>query len=511
MKAMQLKSNRLLLTGAVISVLLTALALRAEDINTVELIKRLERRIEELEQKVKTLERTVPDSQRGTNAQTEQRLEAVEQQAKSLERSQLEESAAIEARARQAPKITIGDQGFSFASQDDNFALRLKGVLQVDSRTFFNDAGIVGNDGFLLRRARPILEGTVLRDFDFLLVPDFAGSTPQIFDAYLNYRYSPELQLQAGKFKAPVGLEQLQLDRDILFNERALPTDLVPNRDLGIELHGDLFKGAVSYAAGIFNGVGDARLSNNASFQDDKSFAGRLFFQPFKPTSLRPLRGFGFGLSGSFVSEQAPNTSALPATTGGSLPGFFTVGQEQFFAYNPANKAVVVASGDHWRLSPQGYYYWGPLSFLGEYVISDQRVSTTVVGPPRSAYLEHTAWQVALGYVLTGEDAAFAGGVAPRHPFNPLGGGWGAWQLLARCSELDVDRRAFGLFADAASSARSAQELSLGLNWYLNRNVRAGTSFSHTTFDGGGAGATAPGLVTRRDENVLFTRLQLAF
>ena len=99
---------------------------------------------------------------------------------------------------------------------------------------------------------RPILQGTVFQDFDFLFVPDFAPTAgPTIFDAYLNYRYSPALQFQAGKFKAPIGLEQLQADRDILFNERSLVTDLVPNRDVGFELHGDLFNGRVSYAAGI--------------------------------------------------------------------------------------------------------------------------------------------------------------------------------------------------------------------------------------------------------------------
>jgi len=97
-------------------------------------------------------------------------------------------------------------RAFSFGSADGNFAINLRGVLQLDSRTFFKDGGIKGNDGFLLRRARPIIEGTVFRDFDFVFIPDFGGSTPQIFDAYLNYRYSRGLQAQLGKFKSPVGL-----------------------------------------------------------------------------------------------------------------------------------------------------------------------------------------------------------------------------------------------------------------------------------------------------------------
>jgi len=92
---------------------------------------------------------------------------------------------------------------------------------------------VPGNDSILLRRARPILSGTVFRDFDFLFVPEFGGgtpgasssaTTPSIYDAYVNYRYSPAFQIQAGKFKAPVGLEQLQADVNISFNERSLVT-----------------------------------------------------------------------------------------------------------------------------------------------------------------------------------------------------------------------------------------------------------------------------------------------
>ena len=101
----------------------------------------------------------------------------------------------------------------------------------------------------------------------------------------VNYRYSPELQFQAGKYKVPIGLEQLQADRDILFNERSLVTDLVPNRDLGFELHGRPFRGAGQLRGRIFNGTTDGGNTGNVDFADDQAFAGRLFFQPFKQSS----------------------------------------------------------------------------------------------------------------------------------------------------------------------------------------------------------------------------------
>jgi phosphate-selective porin OprO/OprP len=480
--------------------------LRAQETNTLEIIKQLQKRIEELEQKVKSLEnKTEPPP---SEQKTKQRVEELDQQVKSLQQERQKDAAVAEAKAAKAPVISVGEQGFSMSSANGDFALQLKGVLQLDSRTFFADHGTVGNDGFLLRRARPVLQGTVFRDFDFLFVPDFGGTSgPQIFDAYLNYRPIPEIQLQAGKFKAPVGLEQLIADRDIWFNERGMPTALVPNRDIGFELHGDIADSVLSYAAGIFNGVGDGRNSNNADFEDDKAFAGRLFFQPFKKTDLAALKGVGFGLGGSYEDMQKTNTSGLPQTTGGSLAGFITEGQQQFFSYNPTNKGVVVAAGEHWRVAPQAYNFYGPFSLLGEYTISDQEVRRTGGSAATTRTLDNRAWQVAAGWVLTGEDAAYAGGVVPEHPFDLKNCGWGAWQLVGRYEELNVDRAAFPLFSDGNTSARTADEWSVGLNWYLNANIIVRTSFSRTTFRGGGGSSSA----NRPAENVLFTRLQLAF
>ena len=117
--------------------------------------------------------------------------------------------------------------------------LKLHGVVQGDWRDLFSDNALSqGNDGFLLRRARPIVEGTMFRDFDYLVVADFAGSSFLLFDAYINYRVRPELQFRVGKFRGPVGLENLQDDMVASFNERSLASDLAPMRNLGVQLSG---------------------------------------------------------------------------------------------------------------------------------------------------------------------------------------------------------------------------------------------------------------------------------
>src|SRR6185295_917127 len=102
-----------------------------------------------------------------------------------------------------------------------------------------------------------------------------------------------------------------------------------------------------------------------------------------------------------------------------------------------------------------------------------------------SANLQHTAWQVSAGWVLTGEALTYAG-LAPRNPFDPKAGHWGALQLVGRYAEVDIDNDTFPVYANEATSATAAKSWSVGLNWYLNKNVRVNTSFSRTTFTGGG-------------------------
>jgi phosphate-selective porin OprO and OprP len=454
-------------------------------------IEALKEQVQALDQKVQGLEQQREAEQQAVTDTNQEQVQELDQKVRILERQRELDQEDAAAAAKTKPLVKLDASGFTLSSADSNFVISLHGVIQFDSRTFFDDHNL-NNDAFLLRRARPIITGTVFHDFDFNFTPDFGGSTVQIFDAYLNYRFSPELQLEAGKFKSPVGLESLVADRDTLFNERSLATDLVPNRDLGAELHGDLFGGAASYAAGIFDGAPDySGAPVNTDSDNDKAFAGRIFLQPWKTTDVNALKGLGFGVGGSFESDR--NGAA------GLTPGYTTDGQQKCFTYS----AGTVANGQHWRVSPQGYYYYGPLGILGEYAISDQDVKNGAA----LADLQNKAWEVSASWVLTGEDATYTG-VTPRHPFNLHTGGWGAWQVVGRYEELNIDGAAFPTFASSTASASSAHAWSAGLNWYLNRNIRLNASFSHTMFSGYTGAVPA---VPAQAENVFFTRIQLAF
>lgn len=450
----------------------------------------LKQQLQALTQKVETLEKQRTADQQSATAAANEQTQELDQKVKVLARQrELDQEAALAA-AKTAPKISIGSSGFTVSSADTNFSLSLHGLLQLDSRTFFQNA-IPGNGGFFLRRARPILSGTVYRDFDYVFMPDFGGSSssssPVIQDAYVNYRYRPEFQIRAGKFKSPVGLEFLQAAKDNAFNEYTLVKNLGPGRDLGVELLGDLFGETVSYAAGIFNGVADGSNASNGDSDNTIDFEGRLFIQPWKQSKITALQGLGFGVGGTYGDQNG--TKAVNKYT--------TDGLQTFFAY----RSGVAGDGAHWRISPQGYYYYGPFGLLAEYIESSQKVSSGA----GTATLNNSAWEVTGSWILTGEKNSYKG-VTPDAAFNPAQGHWGAWGLFARYAQLDVDSAAFPVFADPTTSANSAEAWSVGLSWWLNKNIRVMTSYSRTTFYGGQSGT-----VTKEAEEVFFTRIQLAF
>jgi phosphate-selective porin OprO and OprP len=429
-----------------------------------------------------------------------QQIQELDQKLKVLERNRELDQETAEAKHKDTPRITAGANGFTLSSADTNFVLKLRGYVQADAR-FYVDDRIPINDTFLMRRVRPIIEGTVWKYYDFRLMMDFASGINSsaanngfLQDGYLNIHYWPELQFQVGKFKEPVGLERLQSGANLLFVERAYPTQLVPNRDVGAQLHGELFGGALNYAAGVFNGVADGKSGDVDASDDEKDVAGRLFAQPFRNTEIAPLRGLGLGVAGTFGNQE------------GSAPSFVTAGQQTFFSYRSGGTNVV-ADGGHWRIAPQGYYYWGPLGIFGEYVLSSQELRRDA-GKAKSFFdAQNQAWQVAVSYVLTGEENSFKG-ITPRRSLNLRdGGGWGAWEIAARVHQLRLDEGLFPSYA-TSSSAKEATSYGVGLNWYLNKNVKLQLDYELTEFDGG---SRKPGAVTARDEHIIFSRAQLAF
>ncbi|HKQ83214.1 MAG TPA: porin [Steroidobacteraceae bacterium] len=447
--------------------------------------------------------------------QLREQLEAQQQQLRVLERKiELTEEAA-KAAAPTTPVVKASPKGFSIGSPDNANVVKLRGTLHFDGRRFIDDVTPETADTWLLRRVRPTLEGTFGGIYDFRFTPDFAGGRTIILDAFATARLRPWLAVTAGKFKVPVGLERLQSANDIRFIERGLPTSLVPNRDLGVSVGGDIAGGLVNYSFGYFNGVTDGGSSDGNAApdveNDDKGdWAARVFFQPFLNSDSFALRGLGFGVGATYVDSTGSATNTL-------LPGYRTPGQQTFFSYRATTAAAgatpavsgTFGDGERLRVSPQFYYYLGRFGVLGEYVQVSQEVSrNTPTAGLVSDKLEHSAWQVQLAYFLTGEEESFKG-FTPLTTFSLDNHTWGAFELVARYHELDIDNDAFvggaNSFANPASAATKATAWGVGVNWYLSQNLKWQINYDVTSFDGGAANGD------RDDEKAVFTRVAVGF
>jgi phosphate-selective porin OprO/OprP len=405
-------------------------------------------------------------------------------------------------RPLQRAETTAGDKGFILASPDAANSLRVRGLIQADSRWFFDKS--IENDAILLRRARIGLEGKFGKTTDYQITGEFAGSSATILDANVT----------------PVGLEQLQPDFAQLFTERSVVSQLLPNRDLGVQVGGDLFDGRVSFAVGVFNGTTDG--GNNTSqtdSNDGKSLAARVTFQPWVKDKESLLSGLTFGLGGTYGLEDANGVLAT---------GFKTDGQQTFYSYRTAGATgtttAVTSNGKVWRLTPQVSYYRGSFGFIGEYVTSSSDIkavntttSTSVVNSTKTVNLKNHAWQIQASYVLTGEEAGYKG-VTPANDFDRAAGTWGAFEVVGRLSSIKFDDQAFAgasanfQIVDPAKSARSADTLGVGLNWYLSKVARLSFDYEYTRFQqAAGASAPAATSVISKPERALLTRFSLNF
>ncbi len=510
-RALSLRTLPLALALAFACLVTPSLAL-AEETNGEralrDVVRELEKRIRQLEERLERATATAPapapapapaappPAPSATEDALRDRVEELDQQVRIVSRKLELEQEASAARAKDAPVIQANREGFGLRSADGAFRLRIGGTVHADTRAYLNDDFPGPSpDTFVLRRVRPNLEGTVGEKFGFRIQPELGNAgTMTLLDAHADLNFTPVFRIRAGKFKAPVGLERLQSPADMPFVERAFPTQLLPNRDNGVQLFGDVLDNRLSYAAGFFNGVRDG-ASADTDTSSGKDFNARLFAHPFRNSDDDDLRNLGVGVSMTSGTQGGSATNS-------NLSPYLTPGQQTFFAYSTGT----FASGGRHRVSPQFYYYRGPLGVMGEYALSTHEVTRAT----RHAEITHRAWQLYATYYLTGEDASF-GRVTPRQPFDSQRGTWGAFEVGLRISQLAVDGASFegttsNRFADPDTSARKATDLGLVLNWHLNRNIRVQTNFDITRFEGG-----APRGGDLPDEKVLFSRFQAAF
>jgi phosphate-selective porin OprO/OprP len=385
--------------------------------------------------------------------------------------------------AQPAPLTGGWQDGFVLQTPDGDYRLVLGMIGQVDGRFSLDDPKPIVNT-FTVRKLRPTFSGRVARYFDFKFMPDFGNGTAVVQDAYLDVRFSPKFRVRSGKDKTPVGYELLLGDPFLLFPERTLASSLVPNRDIGIQIQGDLSP-KLYYAGGVFNGVPDgSSTTTELDANNGKDLAGRIVLQPFRSATAAGgvLNSLGVQLGGSY-GEQV-----------GALPSSRTSVGQPYFAF----ASGVAADGSRHRISPALFYYYKGFGGFGEYMRSSQEVA----GGATRVDATNSAWQLTGSIILTGEPTSDRG-VRPRAGFNPSAGQWGALQVVGRYAALTIDRDLFELELAEANSSRVTRSFAIGVNWYPNPFIKYYATYERTTF--------RTDADTRKPENVVLVRIQLAF
>jgi phosphate-selective porin OprO/OprP len=283
-------------------------------------------------------------------------------------------------------------------------------------------------------------------------IPTFAGTT-----------------LSVGKQKEPVSMERSMGLIYLPMQERSAVADaMLPSRNVGILFSGTGFDQRMTWAGGVFNDW----LDTGGSLDDNATqYIGRVTWLPWTSNDESNLVHLGFGLRHTdakeglrYATEPEFNQSPIFVATGTDVLD--------------ADSSLTYILEASWRKGP----FW----FLGEYVLND--VDAPELGSP-----VFTGYYVTGSWALTGEMRGYnrKSGV-----FNPLPvaksvyqGGWGAWEVAARWSDIDL--------TDGLVYGGEMQILSLGLNWWLSPFFSASLNYRNISLDRFGIKGQSDGFLTR--------------
>jgi phosphate-selective porin OprO/OprP len=374
-------------------------------------------------------------------------------------------------------------EGLRLDSGDGNFKLKIGGRIMSDFMWASEDNDVkndvvpasgsaIGDqhDSAEFRRVRLYTSGVIYGNVEFKLQFDFTGGDADLKDAFLSLKDFPFAGLKVGHFKEPFSLNELTSSKYIMFMERALPNAFAPGRNVGVMLFDTAYDERMSWAAGLFRDADD-----NGTVTDDGSYSltARVTGLPWYDPSGASLLHVGAAVSSRNTGAESASFSSEP-----EAHLFDDVVDTDSFA------------SDHIELlGLETAWVDGPLSVQGEYIFASADQQTT------SGSNNFDGYYVQASYFLTGEHRPYKTSsgtfsrVKPKENFS-FGGGPGAWEVAVRYSELDLDDSLDGGEVD---------DISAGLNWYLNPNTRLMWNYIHMDKDNVG------------DADILMMRLQVDF
>jgi phosphate-selective porin OprO/OprP len=425
----------------------------------------------------------------------------------------------LRAAADALPKVSLSNGRPQIATADGTFRFALRSVVQFDAARYDEKPVTAANDlgsGTGFRRARLGFDATVFKDWNVALWGEFGGSGGEsaiLNQAYVEYAgWKPlgltELRFRAGAWATPAGLEDATSNTDSLFLERAASAELVRGlaggdgrTGVGVFARTDRW-----YASAVLTG----KVVGTPSTAETNQQSGYILRAAWSPIHGQD---FDVHLGGSLQGILEPaDTTAGPLETN-------AVRLQERPELRVSGARLIdtgsIASNGLQAIGLEGGASWRNVYAAGEWFRID--VSRTALGSARSPFdPKFEGWYLQGAWTLTGERHAWSSanggftGIRPARPFDRAKGGWGAWEVAARYSVLDLNDRAGVAGAPPPTGGVRGGEQkisSVGLNWYPNNAVRFLLDYQRVNVDR----LSAAGASLDTDVDVISLRSQFAF
>ncbi|THD61181.1 MAG: porin [Phenylobacterium sp.] len=392
----------------------------------------------------------------------------------------------------------------SIASTDGRFTANLHGVMNFDAADYSQaSTGPVTTDfrrgaastdtshardlssGTDFRRARLGVDGQAFGDWDYNILYEFGGAGEEdaghIYDLWLQYSGLKPFHARIGAFTPSYGLDDQGSTNGMLFLERSAASDIA--RGLA---GGDSREAAEVWANGAWWYVNAAVTGRSVGvvnsqatgvsqpYDSQLGYIGRLGVLPVRTEKAL----VEIGVHGSYVDR--PADTGGPDTAANASRYSITLQERPELRVDGtrliSTGGINARHADTVGFEAAGQY--GGFFLQSEYeTIKIERMNPAagVSDPSFHGYYIDAA------YSITGERRRFNNatwafdGPAVNHPFSVQDGTWGAFEVAARYSDIDLNYHAGAAGAAATADAVRGGDQAIwsgGLNWYPNSFVR---------------------------------------
>lgn len=395
---------------------------------------------------------------------------------------------------------TLSNGKPSFATADGRFTANIRAILMVDAGKYFQDDNLPAvvtnrdlNEGINFRRARIGFDGKLFGDFDYSFVYEFGGSGAEeagrLYEASVTYTALKPFRIKVGAFEPNVGLAAATSTSQMPLLERPAPAEAARNVAAGDSR--TAFQVSANNAFGSETGLAFRWLASTAftgntlggsqQFDEQTAWVARVAVAPYSGVDWQAHLG------GNVQYVIQPNDAVGPAGAGTRYPIQIRDRPELRL---DGTRLVDTGSID----AEHATVYGGEAAFQLQSFLIEGEIFRYEIERRNSALPDphFNGWYVQGSWVLTGEPRPYnpveGRFEAPKqlYTFNPAAGTWGAFELAARYSVLDLNfREGVTGAAGPAGAVRGGEQkiFTIGGNWYLNPAMRLMLDYQHVDID----------------------------